>query len=143
MIDARTDLYQLGVVTAEMLSGQRLFPGESMSRPRDLAETRALMERHLPDCPPRLSDLVARLCSPDPGARPASAQHALSELEELRARVDGPSLREVMRDRAPPGTIPPERTLVREPRSPIPAIAGALLLVTAVVALAVYLVLTR
>ncbi len=143
--DEHTDLYQLGVVFAEMLSGQRLFPGDSLVRPRDLAETRTLIDRHLGNnMPPRLIDLVTRLCAPDRDLRPATAKEALDELEQLRARAPaGPTLRELVRRRAPPSSIAHERTKVESIRAAVPLLAGFLLLVTGTVAVIAYLVVTR
>jgi len=77
-----SDLYSLGVVAFECLSGARPFPG-----PDQLAVARA----HLRDDPPALPDtvpapvssLVARLLAKDPTARPSSAAALADEATAL------------------------------------------------------------
>lgn len=51
-VDARTDLYQVGVVLFEMLTGERLFVAE---------DTHALLEMHRTARVPRLSEVTPRL----------------------------------------------------------------------------------
>jgi hypothetical protein len=74
-VDARADLFALGVVLFEMLSGRRPFVGNSIfeilhailtAEPPDLAEV-------APDVPPAVSDVVRRLLEKTPGARFQSA----------------------------------------------------------------------
>jgi eukaryotic-like serine/threonine-protein kinase len=97
-VDARADLYALGVIAYEMLAGVAPFAAESSrrlvalhltERPRPLAELRA-------EVPPALAALVSRLLEKEPGARPASAADVLRDLNEIATpRVtpkSGPSL---------------------------------------------------
>ncbi len=87
--DARTDLYALGVVLYQLLSGILPFDAES---PEDLAKQ---VGRHetLPlkpfraDTPRELVDLTYRLMALEPESRPASATQVADELGEIQEGV--------------------------------------------------------
>lgn len=70
-VDSRTDIFALGVVLWEMLTGGRLFDGDS-----ELAVLRAVQDsliappsRLNPDVPPELSEIVLKALSRPPGDR--------------------------------------------------------------------------
>jgi len=92
-IDARSDLYSLGCVCYEMLSGAPPFRGDS---------TVAIISQHIVRNPPRLAgkretlaedvvDLVSRSMSKDPAERPATAGDFATTLEEAAIRARRPS----------------------------------------------------
>ncbi|WP_309897190.1 serine/threonine-protein kinase [Archangium sp.] len=83
-VDARTDVFALGIVLWEMLTGGRLFDGDS-----ELAVLRAVQESAIasparlnPDVPEDLDKVVATALDRDPAARFQSA----SELERALAQ---------------------------------------------------------
>ena len=82
--DARADLYALGAVAYEMLTGSSLFPGRS---PQALlaahtTETPEAVERRRPGLPPPLAALVMRLVAKRPADRPQSADEVLRALDD-------------------------------------------------------------
>jgi eukaryotic-like serine/threonine-protein kinase len=84
------DLYSLGVVAYECLTGKRPFNGDP------LAVVLAHQEQPLPPLPPevpeRVAALVADLTAKDPGARPAGAAEVAARAEQLRAELAGITL---------------------------------------------------
>jgi WD40 repeat protein len=86
-LDARADLFALGCVLYEMLTGERAFSGpDVMAVFRRLATHEPPPPRQVnPAVPSALSDLVARLMSKDAAARPASAAEVADRLRRLEA----------------------------------------------------------
>lgn len=83
-IDGRADLFALGVMLYEMLTGRAPYPSDSM-----VEYARALLvggvakpSSQRPDTPQWLDDLVLRLMHTDPDQRPMSAAVVRMELEE-------------------------------------------------------------
>ncbi|HVV51341.1 MAG TPA: serine/threonine-protein kinase, partial [Polyangia bacterium] len=81
-IDARSDLFAVGVVLAELLTGRRLF-----SAPADLDVLLKVRDVHLDrldkygaDIPPALDRILRRALKKDPGERPQSADELHAEL---------------------------------------------------------------
>lgn len=84
-VDAQADVWSLGVVLWETLTLRRLFGAAADA---DLVHlvTRGRVEpvtAHRPDLPPRLADLVMRMLSHDPAARPAGMSAVESALSEV------------------------------------------------------------
>lgn len=78
-----TDLYGLGVILFEMLTGATLFdtPEDALRQNTSAGGPRALAAIDIPE---RLNALVAHLCQPDPARRPQAATEVLAELRALR-----------------------------------------------------------
>ncbi|MFW5966978.1 MAG: serine/threonine protein kinase [Persicimonas sp.] len=91
-VDHRADLYSLGVLLFEMLTGTLPFADESATRVMAMHMTREppSIEERAPDVdfPRGLADLVDRLMAKEPDDRPESAEEVREALDEVIARAD-------------------------------------------------------
>ncbi|HEX6310483.1 MAG TPA: protein kinase [Acidimicrobiia bacterium] len=125
-VDARADVYALGLVLYEMLTGTLPFTGDSevstaMAR---LARAPDPVRAHRADVPPMLDAIVSRCLARDPDDRYASAGLLLEALEPAREPPSG-SLPAVppMREQLAPGpdpTIGVDRTTSEAAPPPAP-----------------------
>jgi len=98
-VDARTDIYALGIMAYEMVTGQRPYPEEDISKVldmhvhEDVPDPRVLV----PDLPDEVHRFIRRATERDPAARYQGAGEALRDLQPLAERMGvggAPHLRE-------------------------------------------------
>ena len=82
-VDHRADLYSLGCVAFELLTGQQPFGNRTPQRmlAAHLTEEAPAVSGLRPDCPPQLAALVAQLMAKNPDERPQSAAELIPVLD--------------------------------------------------------------
>jgi len=83
--DHRADLYSLGIIGYEMLSGSHPFAGRTARAiaTAHLTETPAPLVERRSDVPEPLAAIVMKLLAKDPAARPQSAEEVVQALDGL------------------------------------------------------------
>ncbi|MEM9293372.1 MAG: serine/threonine-protein kinase [Acidobacteriota bacterium] len=141
-LDGRSDLFSLGVVTFEMLSGRRPFAGDTISTlVYQILHHQPPMPSALgPNLPPRLVQVVSKLLAKSRQERYVSAQQLLLDVEALEAELTPAQLMAPVVASAPAGpgagagetgptqalprTVPPPPAAPSAP-TPTPASASA------------------
>jgi serine/threonine-protein kinase len=130
--DYRSDLYSLGCVLYEMVTGQRPFGGISWHLVNQhLNEQSAPLAGLRPDAPRELARLVTQLLAKDPAERPESAEEVSEVLDEIYERHFGENPPSQGRDVATKVTLSPDEAaggavipLRMTARKPCPACAS-------------------
>ena len=88
-VDARSDLYSLGVLLYEMLTGRSPFQGTALQIHRKILTERPPPPRALrPELPAELAALIETLLDKEPSRRPQSSSQVAETLERLAALPD-------------------------------------------------------
>ncbi|MEO8227999.1 MAG: serine/threonine-protein kinase, partial [Gemmatimonadota bacterium] len=122
--DQRVDIYAVGLLAYELLSGESPFVGASPTATMAAQLTRdpAPIETVRPDVPAALSQLIMHCLAKDPDRRPATAAALLAELEAIPIPSG-----------ATAATIPARRPAARSSRGWLAGAVGVALVATAAV----------
>jgi serine/threonine-protein kinase len=131
-VDQRSDLFSLGIVLYEMLTGSRLFGAEDMTQ---IMHNVTYQEhepptRLKPELPAMLDFVVARALKKDPASRYQDAAELAADLStcftELRARGASPAGEptgtrtvKIERSAEPPSDAPAARAIATDTRLPL------------------------
>jgi serine/threonine protein kinase len=88
-IDERTDLYALGLTSYEMITGQRPYPEDNISKIMDLHLNENVPDprKLVPDLPDEICNFVLRATQRDPAARHKSISQAVKDIEPLAKKM--------------------------------------------------------
>ena len=127
MLDHRADLYSVGAMAYEMLTGVEMFGGRSAqaTMAAQAIEQPERVELRRPSVPPALSGLVMRALEKHAADRPQSADEMLHVLENLATPSTGTT---------PPSVAQPVASSGESPRRPIIIGMSVALLIAAVAA---------
>lgn len=129
-VDERTDLYSLGAVFYEALSGSKAFDGPTVAAVIDKHVNHEIVPLHViaPHVPPWLGAWVLRLMARNPDDRPTGAQEAIEEFRAWEKVATAPMMMPWMPmgyGIAPPTQVP-EVIPVAKPVVEMAAQTGAL-----------------
>ena len=88
--DARSDIYAVGIVLFEMLTGGKPYEGETPIQIayRHVNDRIPALQSIKSDIPISISELVYAATAPNPDHRPKDAEELLSKFREIQAQID-------------------------------------------------------
>jgi len=131
-VDARSDIYSLGVILYEMTTGRVPFEGDTPFTVgvKHKSETPRDPREHNPALPDDLAALILRCLEKDRGKRLASAGELAGELDRIEAAL--PTTQRVAPKRRTPSSKPVTVTFDAR-KAAVPAIAAVLVVAAALV----------
>ncbi len=89
-VDARTDIWSLGVVIYEALAGRKPYSGDTAAEMINsvVGKSAAPLTRFAPDVPTALERIVARIMTKEREARYQTANELLTDLKKLRTNIE-------------------------------------------------------
>ena len=116
-LDPRSDLFSLGAVAFEMLTGEKPFDGKSplATMHQVVHENPPPVSQLRPGCPPELDDLVLQCLRKYPGDRPTSASDVLSVLTSIARTIENPGTWPVPASEPAPPLIPVSTPMPQPP----------------------------
>ena len=105
-VDGRSDLYSLGVMLFQLLTGQLPFQAESMAKLMyKIANEPAADIRSLrPELPAALGEVIGRLLQKNPATRPPDGQALAAELRAIEQALSPPAGEAPLESAPAPGT---------------------------------------
>jgi tetratricopeptide (TPR) repeat protein len=136
-VDGRSDLFSLGIVLFELVTGEHPFTAVPPRDARDriVADEAPLAGKVRPDAPGGFNSILFKMLQKDPSKRPASAAEAAESLRALHVRLAQPPP-------APAAAAPPRPQAAPARRGPSVAViagGGGVLVLAAAVAAVVFL----